>query len=97
MVSASSSCLHTLLGIFEASGSETGALLSTINPGDSVPHALRKDPPNYHDVAAERIVPHCLDSVGIRNRHGYLGYLKTKLPLILIIIYLIRFKKMLQK
>lgn len=57
------------------------------------PHALRKEPRNCHDVATEKIVPHCLDSVGIRDRHRYLWYLKRKLSLPLIIIYLIRFKK----
>lgn len=42
------------------------------------PHALRKEPRNCHDVATEKIVPHCLDSVGIRDRHRYLWYLKRK-------------------
>lgn len=37
MVSTSSTCLHTLPGIFEASGGGRGTLLSTTNPEDSIP------------------------------------------------------------
>lgn len=37
MVSTSSTCLHTLPGIFEASGGGRGMLLSTTNPEDSIP------------------------------------------------------------
>ena len=56
-------------------------------------HAPRKDSPKYLDVATERIVPHCLGSMSIRHRHQYLWYLKRKWTLILIIIFLIEFKK----
>jgi len=55
--------------------------------------ALRKDPLKYPDAATERIVPCCLGSMGIRHRHRYLWHLESKRSLILIIIFLIGFKK----